>query len=170
MPISWPSNYIRSNAVTSVDFAINKQAQNFALELLNSNATDKRQGLAVALLDELADCAKVDVCNVKVSDTRQYHRRYRGRTVFKQYGYYRPQTKYIYIQNRTAVRGQILASKTFLDTLLHEWVHHYDAQALGLHSIHTAGFYYRLKSLKEKLGLRTTRGFSQPFQPGRELV
>lgn len=147
------SNYERSNGITAVHFAVNDEARRLTDALLRLATADERQALAEALLDELGDCAGIDICRVKISDTRQYHRRRNGRTVFKQYGYYRPQSSYIYIQNRTAVRGQILAPKTFLDTLLHEWTHHYDTLALRLASIHTAGFYLRLHSLKVQLGL-----------------
>ncbi len=147
------SNYDRSNAITAVDFAASETARRLAAELLDAHAAADRQRISEALLDELADCAKIDICRVKISDTRQYHRRRGGRTVFKQYGYYRPQTNYIYIHNRTAVRGQILAAKSFLETLLHEWLHHYDFRVLRLHSIHTSGFYLRLQSLKQQLGV-----------------
>ncbi|MDD5109906.1 MAG: hypothetical protein PHI63_01665 [Patescibacteria group bacterium] len=146
-------NYERSNAIVRVDFTASHLAQQLAQEILASADAVRRQQLSTALLDALSDCAEIDVCNVKVSDTQQYHRTRNGRTVVKQYGYYRPQSKYIYLQNRTAVRGQILAAKTFLDTLLHEWMHHYDFLRLRLRSIHTAGFYYRLKSLKQTLGV-----------------
>ena len=69
----------------------------------------------------------------------------------KRYGSYRLGSATITIPNRTAVRGQIVASKTFLDTLLHEWLHHYDTLKLKLNSIHTKGFYLRLSDLKGKL-------------------
>lgn len=151
MRFSSTVNYVRSNAITTVDFTISPAATEFAKKILGTPDAENRQRLATALLDELSDCATIDLCNVKVSDTRQYHRRHGGRTVFKQYGYYRPQSRYIYIQNRTAVRGQILAARSFLETLLHEWLHHYDSCALRLNSIHTAGFFLRLRSLKAKL-------------------
>lgn len=147
------SNYKRSNAIVTVDFPVSTTARQLAQEILRSTDARRRQRDSSNLLDELSDCAKIDICNVKVSDTQQYHRRRNGRTVFKRYGYYRPKSRHIYIQNRTAVRGQILAGKTFLDTLLHEWLHHYDTCKLRLHSIHTSGFFTRLNSLKEKLGM-----------------
>src|SRR3989344_4198099 len=146
-------NYERSNAVTTVEVAITAAARDLTDRLLRSPGTAERQGLGEALLDELADGARVDICSLKASETQQYHRRVAGRTVFKQYGYYRPQSHYIYIQNKTAVRGQILAPRSFVETLLHEWTHHYDFLVLKLRSIHTAGFYARLRDLKEKLGV-----------------
>lgn len=174
--MSAKSNYERSNAITAVHFAVNEEARRLTDALMRLATAGERQVLAEALLDELGDCAGIDICRVKISDTRQYHRRHNGRVVFKQYGYYRPQTNYpppsasnglrragpptlklrragIYIQNRTAVRAQPLAPKTFLDTLLHEWMHHYDTRKLLLASIHTAGFYQRLRLLKIQLGI-----------------
>lgn len=145
------SNYKKSNSITAIDFPISKTAKKLVKALLTSKTEAKRQRLGDKLLDELGDLAKIDIVNLKVSKARQYHKKYKGRLVSKQYGYYRPQSNYIYINNRTAVRGQILAPKTFLSTLLHEWMHHYDFKRLKLNSIHSAGFYARLKDLKEKL-------------------
>lgn len=146
------TNYERSNAITKVKFPISKQAYILTQKLLKSKGEERRQALGDELLDELADLAHIDIVRLKISDKNQYHKRSGGRVVMKQYGYYRPQSKYIYITNRTAVRGQILACKTFVDTLLHEWMHHYDFVKLGINSIHTAGFYARLKDLKTKVG------------------
>ena len=119
--------------------------------LLRSADGEQRQSLSQQLLDELCDAARLDICNVKIRDTNQYHRRSGSKIVMKQYGIYHPASKLISIANRTAARGQILAPKTFLDTLLHEWLHHYDTYYLKLRSIHSAGFYARLNDLKMKL-------------------
>jgi hypothetical protein len=69
-------------------------------------------------------------------------------------GYGEAKSASIAISNKTAVRGQILAPKSFLDTLLHEWMHHYDTYRLKLRSIHSKGFYLRLNNLKEKLKIK----------------
>lgn len=145
-------NYKKSNNITEVTFPISLEAKRLCHELFMHKETPTRQTLSTALLDELTDLSGIDIVNVKISETKQYHKKRGGRVSFKQYGYYKPDTKYIYINNRTAVRGQILAAKTFIDTLLHEWMHHYDSVKLGLNSIHTAGFYARLKDIKTKLG------------------
>ena len=133
-------NYNKSNKITNIKFPVSKNAELTTKKLLRSKSEKLRQKLGDELLDELADLAKIDIVRLKISDAKQYHKKRNGRVVFKQYGYYKPGSKYIYINNRTAVRGQILAAKTFLDTLLHEWMHHYDHELLGLNSIHTAGF------------------------------
>ncbi len=143
------ANYRKSNRITLVKIKVSDSAIELANNLLTCVETDKRQNLGEQLLDELCDSAKIDITKLKISDTRQYHQRRGSRIVFKQYGYYRD--RYIYIQNRTPSRGQLVAPKTFLDTLLHEWLHHYDTYTLGLNSIHTRGFYKRLKDLKNRL-------------------
>lgn len=145
-------NYNKSNRILTADFPISVRAKKLSKKLLHSKETRIRQLVGDDLLDELADMAHIDIVKLKISDKKQWHKKRQGRTVFKQYGYYKPGSKYIYVNNRTAVRGQILAPKTFFDTLIHEWMHHYDHEKLNLNSIHTAGFYARLKDLKTKLG------------------
>ena len=145
------SNYEKSNAILTIDFPVSRRARFIAQKLLRSKTVLFRQKLGDALLDELADCAEIDIVQLKISPAKQYHKKRGGRTVFKRYGYYRPASKYIYITNFTAVRGQPLAPKTFLTTLLHEWMHHYDYCKLKLNSIHTKGFYLRLASLQDTL-------------------
>ena len=147
-------NYNRSNKIIKVKLKVNISSVDLVQYLLESSIAKERQRLGEMLLDELSDAARIDIVNLKISDTNQYHKKSNNRVVFKQYGYYRPKSNYIYIQNKTAVRGQDLAPKTFLDTLLHEWLHHYDTHKLKLNSIHTKGFYLRLNDLKDKLGLR----------------
>lgn len=150
------TNYERSNAITTVSLAMSDEMKQLAQRILQSSEAAPRQELSESLLDALCDAARIDICQLAVTDTRQRHQRRNGRMVYKLYGCYRPQTNSISIQNRTAVRGKILASKTFLDTLLHEWLHHYDSHVLKIRSIHTSGFYARLQSLKQLLGLRPT--------------
>jgi hypothetical protein len=56
----------------------------------------------------------------------------------------------------TARRGQVVAFRTFLRTLLHELCHHLDYTLLGLpDSLHTQGFYRRESSLFHALGAGT---------------
>lgn len=53
---------------------------------------------------------------------------------------------------RTVQRRQVVAFKTFLRTLLHEVVHHFDYEWLKLEdSLHTEGFYKRESSLLHQL-------------------
>lgn len=144
-------NYEKSNDAITVRFRVTAHARALARLIVASIEAEQRNEQGELLLDHLCDLAKIDICNLTVSDTKQYHRRRAGKMVMKQYGYYKPNMRYIYIQNRTAVRGQILAGKTFFNTLLHEWMHHYDHCALGLRSIHSAGFYKRLNNIQTEL-------------------
>ena len=144
-------NYRRSNQIERVDLYVSKTAKRLAAQLLESETTEERQQLSQELLFELDQLAELPICKVKISDARQRHKRSGGRVVYREYGHYKPDRKYIYITNHTAVREKPLAPKTFLDTLLHEWVHHYDTYKLKLNSIHTKGFYARLAHVKKKL-------------------
>ena len=46
----------------------------------------------------------------------------------------------------------MLAPKTFLDTFVHEFMHHHYYEALKFPTtLHTAGFYYRLGDVMKKL-------------------
>ncbi|NCN07864.1 hypothetical protein GW933_04260 [Candidatus Falkowbacteria bacterium] len=148
------NNYQKSNRIKKIKITVSTEAVILANRILNSSGHQSRQQLGEQLLDELCDGAKIDIIKLEISNTKQYHRKSAGKVAMKRYGYYRPATKYIYIQNLTAVRGQILAPKTFLDTLLHEWVHHYDTYKLRLKSIHSKGFYERINHLKEKLKVK----------------
>ncbi|MEI6288402.1 MAG: hypothetical protein WCP18_02330 [bacterium] len=145
------SNYDQSNKITSVKFSVSAEAILLTQKILASSEATHRQIFGEKLLDELSDSAKIDVIELKIIDDNQYHKKANGRVVMKRYGSYRPASKLISISNRTAVRGQTLAAKSFLDTLLHEWLHHYDTYKLKLRSIHSKGFYLRLNDLKEKL-------------------
>jgi hypothetical protein len=68
------------------------------------------------------------------------------------HGYYEPlareKTASITLYMRTAKRGQVVAFRTFLRTLLHELCHHLDYEYFELpESYHTEGFYQRESSL-----------------------
>ena len=58
----------------------------------------------------------------------------------------------IRVLNRTPARGDVVRPTAFLNTLLHEFCHHYDAERLGiLHSFHTSGFYARLRHVRDQI-------------------
>jgi hypothetical protein len=53
---------------------------------------------------------------------------------------------------RTARRNQVVAFRTFMRTLLHEFCHHLDYELLGLEdSFHTQGFFKRESSLFKQI-------------------
>lgn len=145
------TNYEKSNAVTKVDFEISERAQRLARQILLTQGHEERQRSAHFFGNELCYNADIERITIQVTDTKQWHKRRGARLRVKRYGAYYPRTKRISIQNKTAVQAKILAPKSFLDTLLHEWMHHYDYERLKLNSIHTKGFYERIRSLKDRL-------------------
>jgi hypothetical protein len=102
-----------------------------------------------------------------VPDAQQPHRRSGGRIVYSLQGDYRRRQPSpadssvarggrplgrVRVLHRTPARGAVVRPSAFLHTLLHEFCHHHDAEALGLmRSFHTAGFYARLRHLRGQI-------------------
>jgi hypothetical protein len=160
------STYERSKGVETIAWREFPLGKGIALSLLDEQSAPARQVRGQALLDTLNQAVELPACRLTVADRPQRHRTREGRLELKTYGYYRvawgddqPQRGTIRIYNLTAIRRQVLAPKVFLETLLHEWVHHYDFTGLGLdRSPHTSGFFARVRSVAETLGV----GFVAP--------
>lgn len=145
--------YNRSNAVTAVK--LNKFKTEFYDRLLKDKS---RHADAQTLVTYLSDRFHIAPPAVAVTESRQPHQTgysaWTGRSHLKNktMGLYNRGTATIYIYNKTAVRGEKVSIKAFADTLLHEFMHHYDYYVLKLpKSLHTAGFYKRISDLKAKL-------------------
>lgn len=82
---------------------------------------------------------------VFLRDRPRPHRRRNGRIVYELHGQCSSDGP-IEVYVRTAAHGRPVACKTLLDTLLHEWVHHWDFTRHGA-SVHCSGFYERLAQL-----------------------
>jgi hypothetical protein len=154
------SAYERSKGVETVTWREFPLGKGIALSILDETTAAGRQAKGQALLDVLDEAAGLPPCKLAVADRPQRHRTRGGRLELKTYGYYRiawestPRRGTIRIYNLTAIRQQVLAPKVFLETLLHEWVHHYDFTGLQLdRSPHTSGFYNRIRDLAETLGV-----------------
>jgi hypothetical protein len=154
-------------SITWREFPLGK---GIALDILQQSAASERQLRGQMLLDVLDRAAGLPGCKLAVADRPQKHRTRQGRLELKTYGYYRvawegrQPSGSIRIYNLTAIRQQVLAPKVFLETLLHEWVHHYDFTGLELdRSPHTSGFFARVRAVAETLGV----GFVAP--PKRDL-
>jgi hypothetical protein len=165
------SAYERSKGEETVTWREFPLGKGIALSLLNEVTAEGRQVKGQALLDVLNEAAGLPPCKLTVADRPQRHRTRGGKLELKTYGYYRiafettPHRGAIRIYNLTAIRRQVLAPKVFLETLLHEWVHHYDFTGLQLdRSPHTSGFFNRIRDLAETLGV----GFVAP--PKRETL
>jgi hypothetical protein len=164
------STYVRSQAHNGLPVAPDVVARGLVMSILEvGDGPRERRRLGQMLVDTLDELAGLPACAVVVADRPQVHEHDGRRLQSKTYGYYR--CRYIdgsiteariRIYHRTAVRQQVISAKVFLNTLLHEWVHHFDFAGLRLaRSPHTAGFYARLRALAEALDV----GFVLPPEP-----
>lgn len=139
--------YEKSNGITEV--RLNRLSSNEYKKLLSDK---DRQKDAQRLVDYLCDKFKISKVSVCVTNKPQPHKHSSGRLRSKTLGLYIPSKKQIIMYNTTAVRRQTVSINVFADTLLHEFIHHYDFAVLKFSdSPHTAGFYKRISDLKAKL-------------------
>lgn len=145
-------DYEKSNKIESV--ALSRFSKKEMAKMLESKeTTSDRQKNAQALCDYLTEKFNIPKCKVTVTDTAQPHATNgKGTLKSKELGNYRPCSMQITLFNKTAVKKQTVAIKTLTDTLLHEFIHHYDMTYLKFGaSPHTSGFYKRIGDLKSKL-------------------
>jgi hypothetical protein len=164
------ATYRRSQSATGLPVHPSVIARGLALGLVDASDSHlERRRLGQLLLDELDALAGLPHCELVVADRAQVHEHNGQRLQSKTYGYYRCtfaegaiKTARIRIYHRTAVRQQVISPKVFLNTLLHEWIHHFDFAGLRLpRSPHTAGFYTRLRLLADALEV----SFVMPPEP-----
>lgn len=162
--------YLRSQHVLTLAFRPTAVTRGLAMRIAAAPDDHReRRRLAQLLIDELDDVAGLPACQVTVADRPQVHEHDGRRLQSKTYGYYQCSSRggavaqaRIRIYHRTAVRQQVISPKVFLNTVLHEWMHHYDFAGLQLdRSPHTSGFYTRLRALAESLDV----GFVLPPEP-----
>lgn len=102
------------------------------------------QAVSQRIADGICVALGVPTLRVRVEARRPHDRR------GELHGLYEPGTRgdVITVWMYTAKRGQVVAYRTFLRTLLHEVCHHLDYTYLRLRdSLHTQGFYQRESSL-----------------------
>ena len=164
------SVYLRSQAAVGLPVRPSPIARGLAMRIAGSGDDPaERKRLGQMLINELDDLAGLEPCQITVADRPQVHEHDGRRLQSKTYGYYQCTTRdgqvsgaRIRIYHRTAVRQQVISPKVFLNTLLHEWVHHFDFSGLNLpRSPHTSGFYARLRALADALDV----GFVLPPDP-----
>jgi hypothetical protein len=166
------ASYRRSQLATGLPVQPTPVARGLTLRVLDAgDEAEERQRIAQHLVDELSRAAGLPPCQVVVPDRPQVHRHDGQRLQSKTYGYYTYRLDEagglawarIRIYHRTAVQQRVISAKVFLNTLLHEWVHHYDFHGLRLpRSYHTAGFFSRLRALADALEV----SFVLPPEPG----
>ncbi len=161
------SDYLKSNRARTLPLADPIPAAEAATRLLEVHDALSRLGHGRELLAALSAQTGTPVPELVVPDEHQPHRRRGARIVYSLQGEYRRRAPSpgdpavarggrplgrIRIPNRTPARGDVVRPTAFLNTLLHEFCHHHDAEALGLlRSFHTAGFYARLRHLRGQI-------------------
>ena len=141
--------YDRSNAVAAIPIRATPRLLRAIEVLEDSLRTDDRartERIAQAICDEICGILRVPPLRVQVGDVRPHDQR------GELHGLYVPTEQgkrdRISVWMKTAKRGQVVAYRTFLRTLLHEVCHHLDTHLLSLpSSFHTPGFYQRESSL-----------------------
>jgi hypothetical protein len=137
-----------------------------AVALLPEALRSEQEAAIEAVAQRIADgvCTALGVARLRVRVEGQRPHDQRGEL----HGLYLPASRdgrdRITLWMRTAKRGQVVAYRTFLRTLLHELCHHLDYTYLHLkESLHTQGFYQRESSLFAALGASNVDGAG----PGR---
>lgn len=146
--------YDRSDSVSSIRLQVTprlRRAVAAVPALLDTGAADRVERAGQAIADEICMSLGIARVRVRVSGTRPSNTRGELHGLYTVGPESGPPT--IKIWMLTAKRGQIVAFKTFLRTLLHEICHHLDYAHLQLNdSFHTAGFYKRESSLFHQIG------------------
>jgi len=161
------ADYHRSNRIRTLPLNDPEEAARAAQRLFGARDALSRRIFGSELLAVLAAQTGIAVPELVVPDEHQPHRRSGGRIVYSLQGDYRRRAPSphdprvaragkplgrIRVPNRTPARGDIVRPTAFLNTLLHEFCHHHDAEALGLlRSFHTGGFYARLRHLRDQI-------------------
>jgi len=145
--------YEISNKLFSVDFKVTPTMKRKVDDLaiwLAAGDKSKVKGATQAVIDLL--CAAARVPAARLSLVERAPAEFRGdKLAVKVHGLCAPDGT-ITLAFRTAVRRQVFAFKTYLNTLVHEFMHHYDHRCLQLDaSFHTRGFYQRVRDLVDQL-------------------
>lgn len=144
-------DYLHSNKVESVSLnRFSKKWGNSVLELGDNSSYKVRRCESQNLIDYLCDKFKIQRVGVAIYDIKRPCKR--NGQIHGTYTRIGSGSCKIVVYNRTAKRGDIISIKEYFDTLIHEFIHHYDYEVLKLNkSSHTSGFYKRISDLKNKL-------------------
>ena len=137
--------YIKSNNFLTVDYNDFSHEEYQAL-LHSGSKAENRKAAAQKLIEYLCNKYEIPRCTVWVADRMRPTRR--GGTYWGiYYGWNRVITIF---NNMDFMRPCDI--RTFINTLLHEFMHHYDYYYLGLRdSVHCVGFDSRVRDLRRKL-------------------
>ncbi|MBI3026375.1 MAG: hypothetical protein HYY66_12000 [Candidatus Tectomicrobia bacterium] len=144
--------FIRSTKILGTSYHPGAEERALAARLLGSQRAPEREALGQRLLNAICQRMRIPPVRLRVIETPQPHTLRRGKLAAKLYGVYHFEEQLIQIAHFTAIREKVVAAKTFLDTLLHEFMHHLDRKHFRLPGTpHSPGFYSRIEDLKAKL-------------------
>jgi hypothetical protein len=142
--------YDRSAAISSIQLIPTPQLQETTKALETALIADEQlrvQSLSQAVVHQICQQLGVRAVRIHVHGVRPSNRRGELHGLYTQDSGGSPNDS-IQVWMRTAKRGQVVAFRTFLRTLLHEVCHHLDYTYLQLReSYHTQGFFQRESSL-----------------------
>lgn len=145
--------YRRSDAIETVVISDSAPLMSMAEAIARALSSEDRlttQTASQALMDALTSRFAVPAVSVSVLATRPALRDGELHGLYEPMG--RGMPFRISVWMRTTRRRQVVAFRTFLRTLLHEFCHHLDYECYRLHdSFHTEGFYKRESSLLKQL-------------------
>jgi hypothetical protein len=143
--------YDRSNAASAVPLRVTARCARAVRLLewaLGQGDQPRVQRVAEVICGEMCGILRVPVLRVQVREVRPSDSRGELHGLYRSAG----RAQVISVWMYTAKRGQVVAYKTFLRTLIHEMGHHLDYELLKLRdSFHTDGFFKRESSLVNQL-------------------
>ncbi len=162
-------DYNRSSRIHTTKIKPTEEERSLTRKLIQASRAGVREANGQRLLNVICERLRLPLVRLRIQDTHQPHKKRSGRLAYKEYGAYYLDDHVIQIANLTAVRGKVVASKTFFDTLIHEFMHHLDRTLLRISSTpHSPGFYNRIDDLKRKLmgdGPLETEGNRNRWEP-----
>lgn len=142
--------YDRSAAIAVVPFTPTPQLFDVTHALAEALPTEdlpRVQSLSQTIVNHICTHLSVRTVRVQVHGVRPSNQQGELHGLYTQYAGGSSQDS-IQVWMRTAKRGQVVAFRTFLRTLLHEVCHHLDCTYFQLReSYHTEGFFQRESSL-----------------------
>jgi hypothetical protein len=153
--------YDRSNAVGAVPLRVTPRlarAVHLLEWALGQGDQPRTQHVAQVICDEMCAILRLPTLRVQVKNVRPSNRGGELHGLYQSAG----RSQVISIWMLTAKRGQVVAYKTFLRTLVHEMGHHLDYELLTLReSFHTDGFFKRESSLVNQLAAAAARSAAE---------
>jgi len=165
--------YDRSVAIPAIQLNPTPQLFEATSALEKALATEDHQRvemLAQTIVNHICWQLSIRPVRVQVQGVRPSNRRGELHGLYTQYGG-GSRNDSIQVWMRTAKRGQIVAFRTFLRTLLHEVCHHLDYHHLHLReSYHTEGFFQRESSLFRTIVQQPVAEERKPTQSLSDMV